>query len=93
MNVLFKLSSSALSVSVSFAFKLFSVHREHGGAAAPGTMSGRGEEAGESSGSQEPAGAAEPQKRRPGRPRKPQKVSLSLCLAAVHLGRSAVRQT
>ncbi|XP_042259525.1 high mobility group protein HMGI-C isoform X4 [Thunnus maccoyii] len=36
-------------------------------------MSGRGEEAGESSGSQEPAGATEPQKRRPGRPRKPQK--------------------
>ncbi|XP_029901911.1 high mobility group protein HMGI-C [Myripristis murdjan] len=36
-------------------------------------MSGRGDEAGESSGSQEPAGAPEPQKRRPGRPRKPQK--------------------
>uniref|UniRef100_A0A8C3G5L6 High mobility group AT-hook 2 n=1 Tax=Cyclopterus lumpus TaxID=8103 RepID=A0A8C3G5L6_CYCLU len=37
-------------------------------------MSGRGDEAGESSGSQEPTtGAAEPQKRRPGRPRKPQK--------------------
>nr|XP_019955348.1 PREDICTED: eukaryotic translation initiation factor 4 gamma 1-like [Paralichthys olivaceus] len=38
-----------------------------------GTMSGRGDEAGESSGSQEPTGAAEPQKRRPGRPRKPPK--------------------
>ncbi|XP_042367711.1 high mobility group protein HMGI-C [Plectropomus leopardus] len=36
-------------------------------------MSGRGDEAGETSGSQEPAGAAEPQKRRPGRPRKPPK--------------------
>ncbi|XP_044042340.1 high mobility group protein HMGI-C isoform X2 [Siniperca chuatsi] len=38
-------------------------------------MSGRGDEAGENSGSrsQEPMGAAEPQKRRPGRPRKPQK--------------------
>ncbi|XP_029318378.1 high mobility group protein HMGI-C [Cottoperca gobio] len=36
-------------------------------------MSGRGDEAVESSGSQEPTGAAEPQKRRPGRPRKPQK--------------------
>ncbi|XP_068573235.1 high mobility group protein HMGI-C isoform X1 [Cebidichthys violaceus] len=37
-------------------------------------MSGRGDEAGESSGSQEPTtGATEPQKRRPGRPRKPQK--------------------
>ncbi|GLD66091.1 high mobility group protein HMGI-C, partial [Lates japonicus] len=48
-------------------------HRENGGAAAPGTMSGRGDEAGKSSSSQESAGAAEPQKRRPGRPRKPQK--------------------
>uniref|UniRef100_A0A665W987 High mobility group AT-hook 1a n=1 Tax=Echeneis naucrates TaxID=173247 RepID=A0A665W987_ECHNA len=36
-------------------------------------MSGRGDEAGESSGSQEQTGAAELQKRRPGRPRKPQK--------------------
>uniref|UniRef100_A0A672YW89 High mobility group AT-hook 2 n=1 Tax=Sphaeramia orbicularis TaxID=375764 RepID=A0A672YW89_9TELE len=36
-------------------------------------MSGRGDEAGGSSGSQEPAGAAETPKRRPGRPRKPQK--------------------
>ncbi|KAK5849145.1 hypothetical protein PBY51_008809 [Eleginops maclovinus] len=36
-------------------------------------MSGHGDEAGQSSGSQEPTGAAEPQKRRPGRPRKPQK--------------------
>ncbi|KAG7236823.1 hypothetical protein INR49_000200 [Caranx melampygus] len=39
-------------------------------------MSGRGDEAGESSGSQEPAGAAEPQKRRRGdrgSPRKSQK--------------------
>ncbi|KAI4803162.1 hypothetical protein KUCAC02_006718, partial [Chaenocephalus aceratus] len=45
----------------------------NGGAAAPGTMSGHGDEAEESSGSQEPTGAAEPQKRRPGRPRKPQK--------------------
>ncbi|XP_024913175.1 high mobility group protein HMGI-C isoform X4 [Cynoglossus semilaevis] len=36
-------------------------------------MSGRGDDGGQSSGSQEPAGASEPQKRRPGRPRKPQK--------------------
>ncbi|CAL8239961.1 unnamed protein product, partial [Gadus morhua 'NCC'] len=47
-------------------------------------MSARGEEAGEASGSQEPdpepeselepaTAAAEPQKRKPGRPRKPQK--------------------
>ncbi|XP_051248046.1 high mobility group protein HMGI-C [Dicentrarchus labrax] len=36
-------------------------------------MSGRGDEAEECSGSQEPMGAAEPQKRRPGRPRKPLK--------------------
>ncbi|KAF3859450.1 hypothetical protein F7725_021849 [Dissostichus mawsoni] len=50
----------------------------NGGAAAPGTMSGHGDEAEESSGSQEPTGAAEPQKRRPGRPRKPQKATVTV---------------
>uniref|UniRef100_A0A3B4ZTT9 High mobility group AT-hook 2 n=1 Tax=Stegastes partitus TaxID=144197 RepID=A0A3B4ZTT9_9TELE len=38
-------------------------------------MSGRGDEAGKSSGSHEATGSAEPQKRRPGRPRKPPKES------------------
>ncbi|KAJ3612386.1 hypothetical protein NHX12_020662, partial [Muraenolepis orangiensis] len=37
-------------------------------------MSARGEEAGEPSGSQELEAEAEPPKRKPGRPRKPQKV-------------------
>lgn len=57
-------------------------------------MSARGEEAGEASGSQEPdpepeselepaTAAAEPQKRKPGRPRKPQKVSSAPFVNAV----------
>lgn len=82
-------SSSAASVSHFIPPLVLCSYQENGGVAAPGTMSGRGDEAGESSGTQEPAAATEPLKRRPGRPRKPPKVSKSLRVAAVRRGRSA----